>query len=70
MAILLKDLMENPNLLVTEGPKCPHCGVLLQETITGKRMIGEEEVCSDCYYERLGDLVEQHPITSGRIPRS
>jgi hypothetical protein len=37
--------------------------------VTGKRRVGEEDVCSDCYYEKLGELVEQHPITTGRVRR-
>ena len=69
MAIPLKDLIDNPGMLAEEGPKCPYCGVLLQETITGKRRIGDQEVCSDCYYERLGELIEEHPITTGRVRR-
>ena len=46
-----------------------YCGVLLQETITGKRREGDHEVCSDCYYERLGQLIEEHPIVGARVHR-
>jgi hypothetical protein len=69
MAIPLKELIENPDLLSKEGLRCPHCGVLLQETITGKRWEGDHEVCSDCYYEKLGEAIEKHPIVSGRVRR-
>ena len=69
MAIPLRALIEHPDLLPDEGPRCANCGVLLQETITGKRRIGEDEFCSDCYYEKLGELVEQHPLTTGRVRR-
>ena len=69
MAISLKDLMDKPDLLSKEGPHCYYCGVLLQETITGKRRDGNHEVCSDCYYEKLGEAVEDHPIVSGRVRR-
>lgn len=69
MAIPLRELIKNPGLLDEEGPKCPHCGVVLKETVTGKRRLGDADVCSDCYYEKLGELVEEHPITTGRVRR-
>lgn len=70
VSIPLKELIKNPDLLSSNGgPRCPNCDVLLQETITGKRRIGDEDYCSDCYYEKLGELVEQHPITTGRVRR-
>ena len=72
MAIFLKDLIKNPRLfddLSTAQPKCCRCGVELQETITGKRSIPNGEACSDCYYEELGKLVEQHPLVSAGFRR-
>jgi hypothetical protein len=51
------------------GKACAGCGRVLQETVTGNRPIGDRSYCSDCYYEQLGDLVESHPITSGRARR-
>jgi hypothetical protein len=69
MAIPLKKLIKHPELLSNEGPVCAVCHILLQETITGKRRIGDKEVCSDCYYEKLGELVEEHPIATGRVRR-
>lgn len=49
--------------------KCPHCGVPIMEATTGNRAFGEENVCSDCYFEKWGDEVEQHPIFTPRIVR-
>lgn len=77
MAIYLKDLVKNPHLFDElreqhrhDGPCCCGCGVILQETITGRRKTPKGEACSDCYYESLGDLVEAHPIASAGIRRS
>ena len=77
MTIYLKDLVKNPRLLEelrakqpTPGPCCCGCGVMLQETITGRRKTPKGEACSDCYYESLGELVETHPIVSAGIRRS
>ncbi len=67
MAVYLKDLIANPDLLNqlrSHDPKCCACGVVLQETITGKRTTPDGEACSDCYYEGISKLVERHPIVS------
>jgi hypothetical protein len=72
MAIRLTRLIKNPNLLrklEAEQQQCCYCGVLLQETITGKRKAPAGEACSDCYYEKLGKGIEQNPIASGRVRR-
>jgi hypothetical protein len=77
MTIYLKDLLKNPRLLeelrqqqFPKGPCCCGCGIVLQETITGRQKTPEGEACSDCYYESLGELVEDHPIVSAGIRRS
>ena len=49
--------------------KCAGCGIELQESITGCRETSEGHVCSDCYYEKLGELVEKHPIGIPRMHR-
>ena len=72
MAIALKKLIKDRSILAAmdaEQQHCCCCGVLLQETITGKRRTPEGEACSDCYYEKLGEGVEQNPIVSGRVRR-
>jgi len=70
MAIKLKELIENPALLQEKiGQGCASCGVLLQESITGKRKTSAGDVCSDCYYEKMGELIDQHPIVCGRVRR-
>ena len=43
---------------------CAACHTWLQESVTGCRPSPEGPVCSDCYFELLGALVEEHPITS------
>ena len=49
--------------------RCCYCGVLIDEPITGRECAPEGEACSDCYYDKLGEGVEQHPIVSGRVGR-
>ena len=72
MAIYLKDLIKDPRLLDdlrTKQPLCCKCKVELQETITGKRTTPNGEACSDCYYEEIGELIEQNPIVSAGFRR-
>jgi hypothetical protein len=72
MAIFLEDLIKDPRLfddLSMAQPLCCRCGTELQETITGKRSTPQGDACSDCYYEELGNLVEQHPIVSAGVRR-
>lgn len=67
MALQLKELAANPRLLEdlrARGQSCSKCGTPLQETLTGKRRLSRGDACSDCFYEELGALVEQHPIAS------
>ncbi len=72
MAITLKELIaDRSKLAMLDGDQqhCCSCGILLLETITGKRKTPEGEACSDCYYDQVGDLIEQYPIVSGRLHR-
>ncbi len=72
MNISLSDLVAAPEKLSDlklSIQKCPSCGVVLQETITGKRPTPKGPSCSDCYYEQLGESVEEHPITTARVRR-
>ncbi len=43
---------------------CAECHTWLQESVTGCRPSPKGPVCSDCYFELLGALVEEHPIVS------
>jgi hypothetical protein len=72
MGISLKALIEDPAKLDTlrlATQKCPYCGVVLQETVTGKRPTPKGQACSDCYYEQLGEGVEMHPVATARVRR-
>jgi hypothetical protein len=72
MAIYLKDLVKNPRLLSELRSKqecCCYCQTPLQETLTGKRKAPDGYACSDCYYDKLGEEIEQHPIASAGIRR-
>lgn len=47
------------------GRKCPICKQ--PYAAHGERYkIGDQETCSGCYFDALGELVEQHPIGGGR----
>ncbi|MBI4027618.1 MAG: hypothetical protein HY360_21710 [Verrucomicrobia bacterium] len=72
MTIYLRDLLEKPELLedlCSDQQKCSGCGIMLQETITGKRQTPGGYACSDCYYEQLGEEIERRPIASAGIRR-
>lgn len=41
---------------------CGRCKQALRGAITGRRKIGNEYVCSDCYFEEFGNELEKHPL--------
>jgi len=43
---------------------CADCGVVLDEEVTGCRRTEHGWLCDDCYFCRLGELVEQRPVRS------
>lgn len=44
-------------------PESASCGHVLDVmSKEGTYKIGDNQVCQDCYFEKLGGLVEQHPI--------
>jgi len=72
MAITAQDfllLAEAARGGLANGSTCKGCGIVLQETKTGCRWTSEGSFCSDCYFDRLGDAVEQHPIATASIRR-
>lgn len=50
--------------IAPEGTEtCASCETPLQRAITGREMIGNDQaVCSDCYFEHLGNEIEKNPI--------
>lgn len=57
-----------------ETMKCGKCCVALQESVTGCRLTKDAAglasyVCSDCYFDELGDFVDAHPIAMPRRRR-
>ena len=42
--------------------KCTKCNVRIQNHVTGLKYIDDEPYCKHCYYEELGEVIEQHPI--------
>lgn len=76
MTIALTELIENPKKMDELVQKqragattCAYCGILLQESITGSRKTPRGQACSDCYYEQLGEGIEENPIVSGKVRR-
>lgn len=41
---------------------CLGCGIEIHPCLTGVHMTDEGSLCDDCYFDKLGDLVEQYPI--------
>ncbi|MGI8605368.1 MAG: hypothetical protein ACR2OZ_20535 [Verrucomicrobiales bacterium] len=69
MPLTIADLIANPQRiqeLQPVGDKCEQCGRTLEETVTGRHETQAGVFCSDHYYDQLGEIVEAHPITSGR----
>jgi hypothetical protein len=48
---------------------CVGCQIPLRSYVTGRNWTPEGDCCDDCYYERLGALVEEFPITTPSIHR-
>lgn len=72
-AIPLRELIENPHLLDEFFEKhrdhCAYCKIPLQGFITGRNKCPKGVCCDDCYYEKLGEEIEKHPICSPRVRR-
>jgi hypothetical protein len=55
-------LTEDEILEIAHLQTCGRCKQPLRETITGRRKVGYEHVCSDCYFEEFGRELERNPI--------
>lgn len=72
MPLTLRDLIADPSKIEALRPpveKCSVCGKKLQETITGKHYTRDGVMCSDHYYQKLGEGVEGYPIAAGGARR-
>ena len=49
--------------------RCVRCGVYLQENRTGNRKTANGDVCSDCYFQAIGEELDRHPISVPRMRR-
>ena len=49
--------------------KCAFCGVVLQESVTGNRRVGDKRACSDCYFTEFGKVIAAHPIRTATVRR-
>jgi ribosome-binding protein aMBF1 (putative translation factor) len=67
MAISAKAFLESRGIPCGSGnqrPQCAICGRPLQETVTGNRRTARGHLCSDCYFDELGRVIEEHPVTT------
>lgn len=68
MALMsLAEYLARPKGALTPAEHCACCSVPLQSTITGRRPSDRGTVCDDCYFDLLGDEVEQHPVGRGTV---
>ena len=60
-------LRTNPRGVAPMGVElCADCNQPIQESVTGCHHTDRGCECSDCYYARLGELVDERPIGVGR----
>jgi hypothetical protein len=74
MGLLLRDIANNRSLLKLAPEKqkpCFVCKIPLQETLTGKHHVGNGHdcMCSDCYFDGLGAVIDASPVSAGRVRR-
>lgn len=57
------------DLKAPEGvAECAHCRVPLMESVTGNRRLGDgAHVCSDCYFDRWGNEIDERPLLTPRL---
>ena len=73
MALKMKEFLAQYQ---AEGPRvfgvqtCAACDVPLQETQTGHRHTDDGDLCTDCYFERLGEELDRRPIAMPRAVRT
>lgn len=48
---------------IFQPTKCAKCGITIHESKTGMRKVaGDECYCSACYFESIGELIDDCPI--------
>jgi hypothetical protein len=57
-----KERFDNGTLPKLSLNKCDICKENLPDHPDPPRFIDKKEVCEDCYWKSLGDVLEQHPI--------
>lgn len=53
----LAQIMKNMDAVSAEKISCGH----VLKPGEGGRRFGDQLICTDCYFDKLSDLVEQHP---------
>ncbi len=66
---LLKYKTPEDRLKLTKTSNCAECEIVLQEAITGCRETHKGYMCSDCYYDMMGEMAEEYPIGIPRMHR-
>ncbi len=62
----LQDLLDNPDLLKRPEPECCMCRKPMTEE---RHETSEGTACGDCYFRKLGDEIEKHPLGNAGIRR-
>jgi len=70
MAVLFEEfcklsLQERRECFGIQVEMCSDCGVVLQETITGRNPSPKGYLCERCSIESFGDIIEKYPILPG-----
>lgn len=48
---------------IFQPTKCANCGTRLHESKTGMRKVANGQcLCSACYFQRMGELIDDSPI--------
>ena len=63
MALMtLDEMREHLKKHKMEGDKCGKCGCTISTTVTGRQRVSDGWRCDNCYFDELGEFVEQNPI--------
>lgn len=62
----LNEMTEEQRMKFCGVPKCHVCKEYIKEHPDEYIYLSDDIVCPDCYYEALGDFIEQNPIGGHR----
>ena len=62
MTITLTDYLNRPVPDSPNADTCGQCGCVIQPFVTGLHKVPGGFLCDDCYFDGIGDVVEDRPI--------